>query len=822
MTTAAPTTFAALLRRHRLIAGLTQEGLAERAGLSVRGIQDLERGARTAPRADTVRMLADALGLDASARAALFAAAQAGEAVSSPRSRLAPLPIPPTPLIGREREVATACSLLRHPQGVAGTRLLTLTGPGGVGKTRLALAVATEIASDFVNGVVWVELAPLRDQALVPAAIARALGVREEGNQSLSETLSRAVAERQLLLVLDNCEHVLTAMPLVSELLAAGPRLVVLATSRTRLRLRGERELPIEPLATPEAGAVRVPLAGLAGVPAVRLFVERAQAVAPNFALVEETAVPVTAICRRLDGLPLALELAAARVKILPPTALLDRLERRLPLLSGGARDLPPRQQTMRDAIAWSYDLLNDAEQALFRRLAVFAGGFTLDAAENVGGNGIVSVFDLLTSLVDQSLVRAGEGLSGEPRFSLLETVREFAMEQLAANGEDVVCRNAHAEYYLTLAEASLPGLTGPDQRRWMARLEEELDNLRAVLGWARDQGESELWLQLAGALWRFWQLRFHPREGRAWLEAALAADRSASPAVRARALNGLGNLTWMQGDLAQAAAYQAESLALFRAAGDRLGIAQSLNDLGNITGDRGDYASAAALYEESLSVAREIGADWIVACTLHNLGLTATLMAEFERASGLLADALERWQRLGDEVARARSLSVAGQVAHQQGNTECALAYQSESLALRRRFGDQHGVAVSLGYLGWIELERGETERALAHFREALPLCHKAENPRGIARCLTGIARLVADQGGLDEAARLLGAADAIGRSDGAVPAPDDRSRCERAAAAVEAALPEETFAAAWASGRALSPEQAVTEALAAAGERG
>jgi predicted ATPase/transcriptional regulator with XRE-family HTH domain len=824
----ASTSFGALLRQHRIRAGLTQEALAERAGVSARSLQALERN-RAMPRAETVRLLAEALGLDDEARAGLIAASHPeldgpAEPLSGPRRR-PNLPIPPTPLVGREQEVAAACALLQRADGPGGVRLLTLTGPGGVGKTRLALAVATELAPEFADGVAWVELAPLRDPALAINALARALGVGEGGERPLPEALALAVSDRQLLLVVDNCEHLLPAMPLIGELLAAGPHLSVLATSRARLRLRGERELPIGPLASPPAeSSAAAPLAGLAGVAAVRLFVERAAEVRPGFSLTAENAGAVAAICRQVDGLPLALELAAARTKILPPATLAARLAQRLPLLSGGARDAPERQQTMRQAIAWSHDLLSDPEQALFRRLSVLAGGCTLESAAALaaglsGHDDEDGVLDGLTALVDQSLVRYEETTArgvAEPRFALLETIREYALEQLEASGEAEGIRRAHAAYFLSLAERAEPELTGPAQAEWLRRLELEHGNLRAAMGWARDIGEGELWLRLAGALWRFWELGFHLREGRVWLEGALAADRGAPGSVRAQALNGIANLAYDQGDVAQAAAYQEESLALARAAGDDFGVCRSLNDLANVLGERGDYAGSVALYEESLALSRKIGADWAAACTLHNLGLAADQMEDLERAAALLAEALPCWERLGDEVSRARSLDAAAHVARRRGDLDRALALGEEGLALRRRGGDRGGVARSLGTVGWTLLERGEGWSAAACFQEALPLHLEAGNRRGLAGCLTGLAALALGRGRPEAAARLLGAADVIDGAGGAVRPPVLQRRHERLLGDVASVLAEDTFAAAQAAGRALSPDEAVTLALA------
>jgi predicted ATPase/DNA-binding XRE family transcriptional regulator len=836
--------FGERLRRLRVAAGLSQEALAERSGLSAQAIGALETGKRRRPYPHTVAVLANALGLSERDRSALAEARVSTN--SGATAQVRPIPRRLAHLVGRENEVRALLARLRDRN----ERLLTLTGPGGVGKTSLALAVAHAAADLFSGDVAFVPLATIDDPALVASEVAAVLGLPATGQRSPDEVVRAALRSRYMLLVLDNLEHLPEVALWVADLLAACREVVVLSTSRSPLRLQDEREVVVAPLTVPDRDAIGT-AAEIEDVPAVRLFIERAAS--PAFALTSANAAAVAAICRRVDGLPLAIELAAARVKVLTPTELLARLEKRLPLLTGGPLDAPARQRTMQGAIAWSHDLLSPTEQMLFRRLAVFASGFTLDAAESVGGSlrsrgeeggkefdghsprapsppqrsdplseAPPSVLDLVASLVDKSLLQpVAESNSGHgPRFEMLETIREYGLERLTESGEEPLLRRAHAMYFLALAEAAKPALTGPEQAGWLARLMEEHDNLRAALAWTRDEGESELWLRLAGALWRFWELRFHPREGRSWLEGALAADRGAPPAVRARALNGVANLTWSQGDLVQGASYQQEALVLFRAAGDRLGTAWALNDLANIVDEQGDYNRAVALYEESLALSREIGADWEVGCALHNLGLMADHWGDYDRAADLFDDAMTIWERLGDEVARARSLDAAAQVAQRLSDLDRALALGEQSLALRRRFGDRNGVAVSLGNLGWTMLERGEGRQAAAYFYEALPLHLEAENQRGLARCLTGLAKLSAGHGRLAVAARLLGAADSLDRTDGAVRTPAGQRRHEQLVADVTAAMTGEAFAAAWATGRVMSLQQAVAEATALADE--
>src|SRR5918998_475514 len=516
------------------------------------------------------------------------------------------LPRQPTPFLGREREVAEVVQMLRGDH----VRLLTLTGTGGSGKTRLALQAAAEALDAFPDGVSFVPLAPLADPALIPSAVAQALQVPEQGGRPVVEVLRDHLAGKQFLLILDNCEHLLTAVAdLIADLLAASSGLTVLATSRAPLRLRAEREWEVPPLALPCRPPPPPTAEHLPPYAAVRLFVERAQAVRPSFEVDNASAPAVAEICWRLDGLPLAIELAAARVRLFPPEALLARLENRLPFLTGGARDAPARQRTLRDAIAWSHDLLDPEERAVFRRLAAFAGGFTLDAAEAVvNPDGELDVVGLVERLCEHSLLRTEDEAGDEPRFWMLETVREFAAERLSESGDEETTRDAHAAFFAALVEQARTGMEGPDEAAWHARLTVEHSNVRTALGWLLERGEAETALVMAAGVRRFWEFRYHYAEGIDWLERALAAAGPAPTSVRGWGLRSLSNLVFVTGDAPRAAAFVEEALAIFRGEGDDAGVSIALASLAIVHTALGEVTAARAAAEEGLAVSRRIG----------------------------------------------------------------------------------------------------------------------------------------------------------------------------------------------------------------------
>ena len=787
--------FGGLLRRFRDSTNLTQEDLAARTGLTAQAIGLLERGKRRRPHGHTVRKLAEALELTDSERARFESAARSSPAhpatVPLPHENL---PVPLTPLVGRDEEVPRIAHLLHREE----VRLLTLTGPGGVGKTRLAVAVAERSREAFADGMVFVPLAPLRDAALLPSVLAETLGVKEVAGRTLRETLTRHLQDRQTLLVLDNFEHLSGAAPVVGELVGRCPQITVLVTSRAPLHLVGERQFPVPPLPLTDTAP---PANDLQRSPAVELFCQRAQATMPTFELTDTNAITVARVCRRLDGLPLAIELAAARVKLFSPQALLGRLDRGQQLLTGGARDLPERQRTLRDTVAWSYDLLKPGEQALFRRLAVFAGGCTLEAVEDVCGfraDGQVAsrLLETLASLVDSSLLVSRSQSSvcqeedEEPRFAMLETIREYALERLASSGEVEEVQRQHAKYYLTLAEAAQPQASKPwDEVDWWSkftRLEREHDNLRAALGWAVQDREVETGARLAFALWWYWLEHSYLSDGRRWMEALLALDEAGGrtgdaphelPArTKAYLLQVTGILSMAQGDHDRAVALHEEAMTVYREMGHKKGVGASLRELGFAAYEQGDYERAVHLHEQSLALARKFGTTF---------GLAWSLRA--------LADAVR-----------------------EQGDLRRARMLLEESLALSR--GKEHawGIARTLASLASVACEVGDYARASRLYEESLELGGRRMGlHHTILLCLEGLARVAVAQGRMERAAWLCGAAAALREYMGWPLPPGKRAEHERIVAAAREALGEEAFDAAWIRGHSLPLEDAIADTL-------
>lgn len=813
-----PAPFGTLLRQHRLAAGMTQAELAERTNVSVRSVSDLERGITRWPHRDTVALLADVLQLSSPERDAFEAAAHrprvsdsninpasAGLAASDLPIPPPELPFPPTPLLGREHEEAALVHLLCTDD----VRLVTLTGPPGVGKTRLALQVARMFAGTeiFAGDVAFVALAAVRDAALVIPTIADALGLDETGGQSAEDAVRSVLRTRRLLLLLDNFEQVLEAAPALAELLATCPLVKILVTSRAPLRVRAEHQFPVQPLATPNPARLP-PLDDLARYPAVALFVQRARAARPDFELTPAHAPAVAAICACLDGLPLAIELAAARIKLLSPPALLARLQQwnstqgALGELAGGLQDLPARQQTLRTALDWSYRLLQESNQRLFRRLSVFAGGCTLAAVEAVcaGEAGVrEDLLERLSTLLDSSLVvQAEQPPDAEPRFWLLETIRVYAREQLEASGEAESMRQRHAAYFLELVETAWPELAGAGQRLWTERLRREQDNLRAALRWAC-QVDPAKGLRMAGTLGRFWLHQGALTEGREWLEAMLAlseepsADRQRLHA-RSLALASLATLIYRQGeyadalrrceqavalarkadaddllpyelndlavfahavgDLGRAVAVHLECLALMRARGDNWGISACLNNLGTIAQDQGEYERAAAYFEESLAADMRRDDPESAGIRFNNLAEVAVRRGNYERAVSLLEEGAALYRDLGSTWGLAQVYQNLGVALRYLDEPAQALETAQESLRLYEEIGDRHGIGCQLVNLGDLERDAGNRARAAASYEAARQLFEQTGEAEGLALALHGLGRIAQARDELELAA--------------------------------------------------------------------
>jgi non-specific serine/threonine protein kinase len=660
--------------------------------------------------------------------------------------------------------------------------LVTLTGPGGVGKTRLALQVGANLAGEFRDGVCFVGLASIRDPNLVLSSVAQALGLSDRGKRPLAERLVGYLQPHDLLLVLDNFEQVVEAAPFVAELLIACPHVKALVTSRVVLHLTAEFDVPVAPLALPER-VHDASWADISSSPAVRLFTARAQAANHAFELIEQNAMSVAEICARLDGLPLALELAAARITALPPAALLARLVRALPLLTGGARDQPDRLRTMRDAIAWSYDLLDEQERALFRRLSVFGGGFDLEAAMAIAGDAPgLDTLDGVTSLVDKSLLRQVAGpLQDEPRFLMLETIREYGLEQLAAGGEEAEVRAAHAGYVMDVAERTHDQFYTPGYERVLARLDAEHDNVRTALAWAVDAGASEIGLRLARAMDNYWTVRGHYPEGRRWLDRALSMGDRAPSLARIRALLAAGWLARSQDDAEAAGPLLAEALEAARALGEPGSAAIALQSLGQVSLQRNDLGQAAAWTEQALELA--VASESSFSTGPHFISLIYANL---------------------------------GQIALARGDAANARLYLEEALARQRALGFVWALGDSLRYLGDLARDGGDHQQAVSAYRESLGIARGHGNRRFLAETLESIAGVAAARGDPERAARLYGAAAALRRQIDAPVEGWERPVYERGVELARAGLSAEAFEAAWSAGSALPFADIIAEALA------
>jgi predicted ATPase len=727
------------------------------------------------------------------------------------------IPVQRTRFVGQEKEVAAAKELLLRPD----VRLLTVTGPGGIGKTRLAVEIASGLVEHFSGGTYFVPLSPVSDPALVASVIVQALGIKDAGAQSSLESLKKDLQDSlraPMLLLLDNFEHLIQAAPTVADLLAMAPNLKILVTSRAALHVYGEHEFPVPPLALPDSRSMPS-LKALSQYPAVALFVQRAVAARPDFELNQENARAVTEICAGLDGLPLAIELAAARVKVLSPSAMRTRLAGRLQLLTGGARDLPQRQQTLRATIDWSYDLLTPAEQKLFRRLSVFTGGCTLEGAEAVCDTKADLDLDLLdgmASMVDKSLLQQVEHPGADSRFVMLEMIREYAQEKLQASQEEAATKRSHAAYCLVTAEEETSEQSGAQGSEWLERLTLERDNFRAALEWLTATGDADWGMRLGTALFRFWEAREHFAEGRDRLDKLLKLPgAAASTKLRMRALFAAGVLAGEQGDYISAEKLIAESKKIAAQLGDKMGVAVSLNALAVFTRDRGDITTAHALLEESLGLWRQLGDLKAVARALSNLANVVKAQGNYEMARVLYGECLSIFGELGDQPGLAWSLNYEGDVAREQGDSADALALYEKSLAIFRELGDRWGIAGTLADLGSLAREQRNFSGAHAVHRESIGIFQELNHKRGIARLLECFACTAAAQGQAERALRLAGAAAGLRQNIGAPLTPAEQAKLEALLDPARKELTNPAGATSWLEGWDMPIEKAIDEVL-------
>ncbi|HXO18206.1 MAG TPA: tetratricopeptide repeat protein [Candidatus Dormibacteraeota bacterium] len=791
---------AELLRSFRANALLSQEALAERSGLSTRTVSDIETGSARTPRLVTVMLLAEALGLSSSDRLRLREAARkpapghAGEA--SPAAVLHEVA-----LVGRDADVARVSALVSRE----GVRLVTLAGPAGVGKTSLAIRVSKECAGAFELGAAFAELGPLDDPALVPGAVARALGVRESADTPPSEAVTAFLRDRRALLVLDNLEHLTPAVPWIASLIAACPRLTVLVTSREPLHLRAEHVYAVRPLES---------------VSAVALFVARAQMIKPDFELTTENSAAIDTIVDHLEGLPLAIELAAPRLLLLTPKALAARLERRLPLLGDGAVDRPQRQQTMYGAIAWSYDLLSEDEQRLFRRLSVLQGGGSVEAAAATAGDAGVErpILFRLAPLVDKNMLSLVEDADGEPRVTMLEMLREYAHERLTESGELAEAQRRHALHVISFTQGAAQELSGAAQGRWLARYELEHGNIRAALQWLSRSGETAIGFQLIATTWRFWWMHGHLTDGVAWVRQFLAmritAPASVADALYANVLRAHVVLLSALGNFDEAFASCEEAIALQRAIGDDAGLGASLSSLGIILQFRGEYDRAREVLSESLAIRKRLGDDAGVATSLSNLASIAFTKNDLATATALGNESVAIYRRLAHESGLAHALMKLALVAAAERNYERSEELFNECLRMQRAVGDTGSMYYSLSNLGAVAHRRGNYDVALARYHEALDLLDSIPNKSALAKTLEDLGATIAALGNPLRGARLLGAGDALRRAIGSPVFPSEKTDYDAEVARVRSMLGSEPFDVQWRIGGSITLQRALEEA--------